>query len=107
MKRRHLSFGAILRALAFPVAAVCVLLAFLSAVRNLDGDRSDEIKQQLEQSVRRACAACYAAEGEYPPSLDHLKDYYGLQVDEERWMVSYVPVASNLMPDITVLERES
>ena len=41
----------------------------------------------------------------YPPSLEYLKETYGVQVDEERYFVDYRYVASNLMPDITVLAK--
>ena len=61
---------------------------------------------QLEEALRRATAACYAAEGVYPPDLQYLKDHYGIQVDETRYTVIYDSFASNLMPDITVLESE-
>ena len=58
----------------------------------------------MEETLRRGCTACYAAEGAYPPDLDYLKDHYGLQIDEERYVVRYTAFAENLMPDITVLE---
>jgi hypothetical protein len=51
--------------------------------------------------------ACYAAEGVYPPDLDYLKEHYGLQINEERYTVFYEIFAENLMPAITVLEKES
>ena len=49
--------------------------------------------------------ACYAAEGIYPPDLDYLEEHYGLQIDRDRYTVFYQIFASNLMPDITVLEQ--
>ena len=60
--------------------------------------------------IRKAsgsCVACYAAEGVYPPDLAYLEEHYGVQIDEERFTVSYVVFGSNLMPDITVLEQGS
>ena len=50
-------------------------------------------------------SACYAAEGIYPPNLEYLEEYYGLQIDETRYTVHYSAFAENLMPDITVLEN--
>ena len=60
---------------------------------------------QLEEAVRRSAVACYAAEGAYPPDVEYLEEHYGLQVDRERYAVKYEVIASNLMPDITVLEK--
>ena len=89
-----------------PVAVAAVLFLFLTGLSNLDRDRTEEGRQQLEQAIRRSAAACYAAEGIYPPDVEYLEEHYGLQIDEERYAVFYEVFASNLMPDITVLERD-
>lgn len=92
--------------LLLPVAAAAVLILFLVGLSNLDGARSEEGRQQLEEALRRGAVACYATEGIYPPDVEYLKKHYGVQVDEERYAVFYEVFASNLMPDITVLERD-
>jgi hypothetical protein len=89
------------------LAAVAVLLCFLAAVQNLSSGQTAEGRQQLEDAIRQAAVACYAAEGVYPPDLTYLEDHYGLQIDETHYGVSYQVFASNLMPDITVLEKTS
>jgi len=76
-------------------------------VGNLNSDRNTENRKQLEDTLRRGCVACYAAEGIYPPDLAYLEDHYGIQVDETRYVVHYEIFADNLMPDITVLEKKS
>ena len=87
-------------------AALAVLLMFTSALSNLDDGRRSEGRRQLEDAVRRSAVACYAAEGIYPPDLEYLEEHYGVQVDRERYTVVYEVFASNLMPDVTVLENE-
>ena len=86
-------------------AVLAVLLIFLSGLSNLRDGRSSEGRQQLEDAVRRAAVACYAAEGIYPPDLAYLEAHYGIQVDREHYTVVYEAFASNLMPDVTVLEN--
>lgn len=93
-----------LKGLALPVVALVILLGFATAVNGLEQDSKVESKHQLEQAIRRGCVACYAAEGVYPPNLGYLKEHYGLQIDEEAYVVYYDIFAENLMPDITVLE---
>lgn len=88
-----------------PILVVVAALVFLTGLSNLDRDRSEEGRQQLEEALRRAAVACYAAEGIYPPNLAYLEEHYGIQVDEDRYTVFYEVFASNLMPDITVLDR--
>ena len=105
MRREKKWPGALLRGFLPPLAVVIVLLWFAAAVDGLNSGRSEEDLRQLEETLRRGCVACYAAEGVYPPNLDYLKDRYGLQIDERRYTVRYTAFAENLMPDITVLEN--
>lgn len=83
------------------------LLCFQLAVSRLEQGRQAEGKQQLEDALRRTAVSCYALEGFYPPNLDYMKNHYALQYDEEAYLVHYERFASNLMPDITVLEKQS
>ena len=105
MRKRRNTLIPLLQGLLFPAAAVAVLLCFATALDGLDSGRSAEDLNQLEETLRRGCVACYAAEGIYPPNLEYLEEYYGLQIDETRYTVHYSAFAENLMPDITVLEN--
>ena len=102
MKRRRIRAGAIL----LVPAVLLVLMMFMTALSNLETGRRSEGREQLEDAVRRAAVACYAAEGIYPPDLEYLEEHYGIQVDRDRYTVMYDVFASNLMPDVTVLENE-
>ena len=87
MKRRRNGLPSLLGGLLVPVIAAAALLCFATALDSLDSGRAEEDLRQLEETLRRGCVACYAAEGVYPPSIDYLKDHYGLQVDEARYTV--------------------
>ena len=89
------------------VLVLVLFIVFLSALGNLKQGYSEEGRQQLEDALRRAAVACYAAEGFYPPTLDYLVQNYGIQINEDRYTVFYEVFAENLMPEITVLEKES
>lgn len=84
---------------------LALLLLFWTAVSQLEMRRQREGRAQLEEAIRRAAVTCYALEGFYPPDVAYLQQHYGLQVDEQSYTVHYELVASNWMPDITVLER--
>ena len=101
MRKKKWNLGPVL---LVPIA-VAVVLLFSAALSNLDAGRRSEGRQQLEEAVRRSAVACYATEGAYPPDIAYLEEHYGLQVDHGRYAVMYDIFASNLMPDITVLER--
>lgn len=84
-------------------AAVAWGVAF--GVRQTAEASDAEGLQLAERAVRRAAVSCYAVEGAYPSSYDYLKEHYGVAVDEDRYTVFYEVFASNLMPEITVVER--
>ena len=97
--------SAIFQWLAALLAALC-LIFFVSSLASVDRQQGEEGRQQLETALRRAAVACYAAEGVYPPTVEYLQQHYGVQIEEERYIVFYEIFANNLMPDITVLEKE-
>ena len=104
MRRNRNGLGSLLKGLLTPLVIVAALLVFATAVSSLDSGRNEESLRQLEEALRRSCAACYATEGVYPPNVDYLKERYGVQIDEDKYKVDYQVFAKNLMPSITVLE---
>ncbi len=93
------------RILIWSVILLVAFGAFFYGLRNVTGKLSEQGKTKLEEAVRRAAVACYAAEGAYPPSIEYLEDHYGLTVDETRYIVHYEVFADNILPDITVLDN--
>lgn len=95
----------ILSILLAPMGFLAAVLWLVTAVSDLASGQDGEALQQLEESLRRSAVACYAAEGVYPPDLAYLEEHYGVQIDEKHFAVYYDAFASNMMPDITVLEK--
>ena len=83
-----------------------VLVCFLIALSRLGQGSREAGRQQLEETLRRTAVACYAAEGFYPPDVAYMTENYGLRYDADAYMIHYTIFASNLMPDITVVEKE-
>ncbi len=89
-------------------AALALAVFFLcKATDKMGTGQQAESLKQLDSSIRKAVVTCYATEGVYPPSIDYLKENYGIQIDEERFMVFYEVQGSNLMPNITVMESQT
>lgn len=105
MRKRHSL--APLKGLLLPAVFILALVLFTTALNSLESGRAEEDQRQLEETIRRSCAACYAAEGVYPPNLEYLEERYGVQVDESRYVVFYSAFAENLLPDVSVLVRAS
>ena len=106
MKRKSQGTG-LPSGLFLPLVLAAAAVFFAAALNSLDQGRAQETYRRLEETLRRGCVACYAAEGFYPPDLDYLTKGYGIQIDETKYTVKYQVEGENLMPDITVLERAS
>jgi len=78
---------------------------FLLFLNRLEAGRQMQGLQRLEDSVRRTAVSCYASEGFYPPSVGYMEEHWGLQYEKERYVIRYEVFSSNLMPQITVLEK--
>lgn len=83
-----------------------ILLFFLNCLSNFNQEYAVSDKEQMENALTRACVACFATEGSYPPDLAYLEAHYGIQINRKLYTVKYEVIASNLMPDITVLVKE-
>lgn len=104
MKKQR-SFTLIKVILLFAVLVVAVFCLYKGTMKMNCSQKAESLKQ-LESSIRKATMTCYVTEGIYPPTLQYLKDNYGIQIDESRFTVFYEAFAKNMMPDITVMENQ-
>ena len=101
MKKR----GFLIRLLPTVLLLIVAVLAVWGIAQTAEASRKTELEQAYE-SIRRAVVTCYAIEGRYPQSYEYCKEHYGVHIDEEKYTVIYTVFASNLMPDVTILENE-
>jgi hypothetical protein len=87
------------------ILSIVVFASVIYGLHSAEAARGREAKRILEISLRRAAISCYAIEGMYPDTLEYLTDYYGVYVNESKYAVDYSIFASNIMPDITVIEK--
>ena len=90
--------------------SVCVFLAilifFIQGISSLTESTVRRQKESLENALMRNITYCYTVEGRYPESLDYLKENYGLVYDEDLFFVDYHAMGSNILPDVTIIEKE-
>lgn len=89
------------------VFVLAVTGCIYNGISSVSLQMNSQQKKSLEEAVHRDMVACYAMEGVYPPDLEYLKEHYGLTYDEDRYIVSYEALGSNLMPDVTVMEKRA
>jgi hypothetical protein len=100
-KKNHLRWSFI-----FPIFLFLFVLGlFLGGLRSIDAAAQNEQLRSLRQTITRMAVHCYAVEGFYPPDLDYLKENYGLQVDDDQYLVDYRCFASNIVPDVFVMPK--
>jgi len=82
---------------------VLVLHFVLTGLAEASSASDAEGMRIAEESIRRAIINCYASEGIYPPTFQYLIDYYGIRIDEKKFIVHYEIFAENIMPEVTVI----
>lgn len=85
---------------------VVLFFLFLRTLGSITEDTLERQEQSLNVALNRSIVSCYCVEGTYPPSLQYMKDHYGLTYDEETFFVDYTPIGSNIYPDVTVMRRK-
>jgi len=95
-----------LRSAILPVIfTVLIMVMIVSGLRQTDASSSAEGLRILEDSIRRAVVMNYAIEGRYPESIEYIEKQFGVHIDRTRFTVHYNIFASNILPDIRVIEK--
>lgn len=88
------------------VLLILAVLALAVGLVNRIGARQGSAETDIvRNAVKNAALTCYAVEGAYPDSVEYLREHYQLAYDEERYVIMYEAIASNMIPDIRVTER--
>jgi hypothetical protein len=83
-------------------AAVIVMIVF-GLRQTAESSRAEPLRI-LEDSIRRAVVVAYAVDGRYPESIQYIEENFGIHIDWTRFVVHYQIFASNVFPDIAVIE---
>jgi len=106
MGNRQIKTSSLFQILVVPVLLIVCLCTVLAAVGNVETGQKQESEKRVEDTIKKAVVNCYAIEGRYPATLEYVEEYYGLQINRERYEVFYEVFADNIMPEITVLSKE-
>lgn len=88
-------------------AFLLILLLFMQGISSLSDSTARRQKESLEDAIMHDITYCYTIEGTYPESLEYLKENYGLTYDEDLFFVDYRVSGSNILPDVTIIERRT
>ena len=88
------------------VLLIILILVFAFFTNTITTSNKSGNYMVLENALDRSITQCYALEGSYPPSLSYLVENYGLTYNAEQYFIDYQYIASNLRPDVTIIERD-
>jgi hypothetical protein len=94
--------------LAYAVIIIIMIIAvviIVNALSSYDEAYSRMRTDTVREAVYDALITCYALEGSYPDSLDHLAQNYGLILDRDRYIYHYSIFASNILPEFDVIPK--
>ena len=93
----------LISAVAPIVLTLLVILAAMFGMRQADESNRADGARFLEETILRAAVHSYATSGQYPESLAYIVQNYGIYIDRTKYAVHYTIIASNILPDITVI----
>ena len=98
---------ATLRSILAPVVLTFAVLAivYTGIVQTERSGRAEGLRI-LEESIIRAVVKSYAISGNYPESLAYIEENFAIHIDRSRFVVHYVVIASNVFPNITIIELD-
>ena len=79
---------------------------FLAGVQSVSAVSEEKEMENIENAVVQSAVFCYGTEGAYPESLAYLREHYGLQYDEDKYIVDYEIVGKNIRPQVRVFRLE-
>lgn len=91
--------------LAVPVFLL-FFAVFLAGVQSVSAVSEEKEMENIENAVVQSAVFCYGTEGAYPESLAYLREHYGLQYDEDKYIVDYEIVGKNIRPQVRVFRLE-
>ncbi len=103
--RRNYTSNVILSILKPVLFFLCIFSLFIWGIYITNRTSNEESLRVVEESIQKAAISCYALEGRYPQSFEYLTKNYGISIDTDKYAVFYSVFASNIMPDITVVEK--
>lgn len=102
VKEKKLPIAPIIGAFLSLIMIVSIIFGINQAKMSI----ASSAKDRLYEAIKNTAIHAYAIEGQYPISLEYMKENYGLNYDEKRFFVDYQMIANNIIPDIFIVDNE-
>lgn len=101
MEKKRVNRLTVLSVILFVLVVVWFVISANNAGEAADKKRTESVYS----TVMNGAVLCYSIEGEYPPSLDYLKENYGIKYDNDKYVVNYSYFGANIRPTVIVTEK--
>ena len=98
---KRVSISMLLSIAVYMCVIVFVVVGIMSISKNSKSKEVEEITKQINKSI----SLCYAIEGTYPNDLKYLEENYGLEIDDDKYIIHYNLFASNIQPEVMVYKK--
>lgn len=85
---------------------IIFMIFLVISTKNVSDNNNLESQKVILNAVNKSVTECYAVEGYYPPNIEYLEDNYGLAYNRSKYIVHYEIFASNIYPDIKIIEMD-
>jgi len=82
-----------------------IFIFMIVGISSIEDKSKEEEMNIVKDSINKAIVTCYAVEGKYPKDFDYLVKNYGVHINENKYKVDYEIFASNILPNVTIIER--
>ncbi len=86
---------------------IAIIVLFIFAINNVANQNISNETQILTDALNKDIIHCYSIEGKYPPDIEYMEQHFGLNYDHNKYIINYEYIGSNIMPNVTVIERNS
>ncbi len=101
MEKKRVNRLTVLSVILFVLVVVWFVISANNAGEAADKKRTESVYG----TVMNGAVLCYSIEGEYPPSLDYLKENYGVKYDSDKYVVNYSYFGANIRPTVIVTPK--
>lgn len=101
MEKKRVNRLTVLSVILFVLVVVWFVISADNAGEAADKKRTESVYG----TVMNGAVLCYSIEGEYPPSLDYLKENYGVKYDSDKYVVNYSYFGANIRPTVIVTPK--
>lgn len=87
------------------VLFILLIIWFTMSLIKTEAAAKNQQLSAVNQAVLNGAVLCYSIEGTYPENLDYLIDNYKVVYNSDKYIVHYEFFASNIRPNISVIEK--